>query len=261
MTDLINQIHCGDCVEVMKSIPDESIDLTVTSPPYDALRDYKGYSFDFEAIAKQLFRVTKPGGVVVWIVGDQTENFNKTLTSFRQGLSFQEIGFNMFDVMIYGKRNTPYPNRHKYINVYEFMFVLSKGKPKVFNPLKERVARERKKFERKTFRQKDGSLEKKIIRSSNEKFRSNIWFYSVGGGSTSDNIAFKHPAMFPEKLALDHILSWTNKGDLVLDPMCGSGTTCKMATEQRRDYIGIDIAEEYVEIAKLRLRKYRRRLI
>ena len=242
----------GDCVEFMSNMDEGVIDLTVTSPPYDNLRDYKGYSFDFESIAKQLYRVTKPGGIVVWVVGDKI-NGGRTLTSFRQGLFFQEIGFQMHDVMIYQKKNTPFMRSNAYTNCYEYMFVLSRGKPNTFNPLKVKTARYGP--EMLVHNKKSDGVNKKVLKElKKEKTRTNIWAYAVGyGGTTTDKIAFKHPAVFPEKLAEDHILSWTNPGDLVFDPMCGSGTTGKMALIHRRKFIGIDISEEYIAIAKERI--------
>ena len=127
----------ADCVTFMKGMDAGIVDLTVTSPPYDNLRHYEGYSFNFQDIAKQLYRVTKKGGIVVWVVGDKI-NSGRTLTSFRQGLFFQEIGFQMHDIMIYQKKNTPFMRSNAYTNCYEFMFVLSKGKPNIFNPLKNK---------------------------------------------------------------------------------------------------------------------------
>ena len=229
------------------------MDLTVTSPPYDNLRDYKGYSFNFEAIAKGLYRVTKRGGVVVWVVGDKVIKGSRTMTSFRQGLYFQEIGFQVHDVMIYQKKNTPFMRSNAYTNCYEFMFILSKGSPATFNPLKSATARSG--FELLTHNKLPDGVNKKNRRElKKEKTRTNIWQYAVGlGGTTTDKIAFQHPAVFPEKLAEDQILSWTNPGDLVFDPMCGSGTTCKLALLNDRSWIGVEIAKEYADVARKRI--------
>ncbi|MFZ2039024.1 MAG: site-specific DNA-methyltransferase [Minisyncoccia bacterium] len=239
----------------MKTMDENSIDLTVTSPPYDELRTYKGYSFDFENIAKQLFRVTKIGGVVVWVVGDKIKKGNKTLTSFKQALYFQQVGFNVHDVMIYRKKNTPFMRSNAYTNCFEFMYVLSKGSPKTFIPLKVKTVRHGK--EMLPHNKGADGVNKKILKELKlEKTMTNIWEYAVGfGGSTSDKLAFEHPAIFPEKLAEDHILSWTRENDLVFDPMCGSGTTCKMAKKNSRLYLGCDISEDYVNLAKRRLEK------
>ncbi len=242
----------GNCVDVMRTWNESSIQLTVTSPPYDGLRDYKGYDFPFEEIANELFRVTAEGGVLVWVVGDRI-NGGRSLTSFRQAIYFQEIGFSAHDIMIYQKKNTPFTRSNAYTNAYEMMFVLSKGKPATFNPLK--VPTQRHGFEMLTHNKlPDGINKKKLGELKKEKTRTNIWSYAVGlGGTTSDKIAFQHPAVFPEKLANDHIESWSSPGDLVLDPMCGSGTTGKMALLSGREFVGIDISPEYIEIARNRL--------
>lgn len=252
MVDL-NKIYCADCVDFMKEMDEGSVDLTVTSPPYDSLRNYKGYSFAFEDIAKGLFRVTKIGGIVVWVVGDKIKNGDRSLTSFRQALYFQEVGFNVHDVMIYKKRNTPFMRSNAYTNCYEFMFVFSKVKVNTFNRLVEKTVRQG--FEGMPFNKGADGVNRKVLKELKaEKTKNNIWEYAVGlGGTTSDREAFEHPAVFPEKLASDHIMSWTNEGDLVFDPMVGSGTTCKMALKHNRNYLGCDISQEYVNIANKRL--------
>ena len=244
MTQFKNKVIQGDCLEVMKQIPDKSIDMVLTSPPYDNLRDYKGYSFNFEGIAKELYRIIKDGGVVVWVVGDATIKGSETGTSFRQALYFKEIGFNLHDTMIYAKQN-PVPYHHnRYNPQFEFMFVFSKGKPKIFNPIQENT----KGFKTGKYRYPDGSLKianTPIIKET--KMLNNIWYYVVGGKGNN------HPASFPEKLAEDHILSWSNEGDIILDPMAGSGTTLKMAKKNNRNYVGIEIAPEYIDIINKRL--------
>ena len=252
MPQRVGRLIVGNCVDIMRNWPDDMVQLTVTSPPYDKLRDYKGYDFPFEDIADELFRVTAPGGVVVWVVGDRI-NGGRSLTSFRQAIYFQEIGFSAHDIMIYQKKNTPFMRSNAYTNAYEMMFVLSKGKPASFNPLK--IPTQRQGYEMLTHNKlPDGVNKKKLGELKKEKTRTNIWSYAVGlGGTTRDKIAFQHPAVFPEKLAEDHIQSWSNPGDLVLDPMCGSGTTGKMALMHGRDFIGIDISPEYIEIARQRL--------
>jgi DNA modification methylase len=245
------ELHHGDCLDVMKSMQSNSIDLTVTSPPYDNLRTYNGYTFDFEGIAQELYRVTKDGGVVVWIVGDETKNFSESLTSFKNALYFVSIGFNLLDTMIYFKENyaPAYPTLKRYANQFEYMFVLSKGKPKTFNPIQKPKARN--KEEKTAFRQRDGSLIRKTKKAGKEtKDASNVWSFHVAGNKIN------HPAVFPEQLAHDHILSWSNEGDTVFDPMMGSGTTGKMAKQLNRNFIGIEISEEYLKIAKERINGY-----
>lgn len=256
----INQIYTCECVEFMHSIESNFVDCVVTSPPYDGLRDYKGFVFDCHEVAKELLRIVMPGGVIVWVVGDAIKKGNRTLTSFKQALIFQEVGFKCHDVMIYKKKNTPFMRSNAYTNCYEYMFIFSKGTPKTFNPLKEPTVRHG--VELLVHNKKPDGINKKVRKELNsEKTKTNIWEYAVGlGGSSNDKIAFSHPAIFPEKLAYDHILSWTNKGDLVFDLMCGSGTTCKMAHILERNYLGCDISEEYVKIAKERLETTRDRL-
>ena len=248
MTLELNKIYCGDCLDLMREMPDKCVDLTVTSPPYDNLRDYKGYSFRFEETANELYRITKDGGVVVWVVNDATINGSETGTSFRQALFFKEIGFNLHDTMIYAKKNpTPY-HHNRYNPAFEFMFVFSNGKPAVFNPIKIHTGNKR----TGNYRYPDGSLRSANTQeSSGMKMLNNIFYYSVG----TDKEVKEHPAKFPEKLAEDHILSWSNPGDIVFDPFMGSGTTAKMALKNGRRFIGIDISQEYCDIAEKRLEK------
>ena len=257
----MNQIIHGDCVDVMATFPDDYIDLTVTSPPYDNLRDYNGYDFDFEGIAKQLYRVTKDGGVVVWVVGDATVKGSETGTSFRQALYFKDIGFNLHDTMIYRKTGTgACGSRSAYWQAFEYMFVFTKGKITTVNLLADRkntsvgVTSNFGRFD-KQGKQKDS---KKRV-NPEYSIRQNVWDIHPFASNLNDS-RFKHPARFPEQLANDHIISWSNEGDLILDPMCGSGTTCKMAIVNNRNYIGIDISEEYCEIARKRIAEHEQQL-
>lgn len=252
----INSIICGDCLEVMKDWPDGCIPLTVTSPPYDELRDYKGYKFDFEAIASELYRITMQGGIVVWVVGDQVVEGSETGTSFKQALFFKHIGFNIHDTMIY-RKNGALPDNVRYFQVFEYMFVFSKGRPKTINFIEDRKNRFTERWGKgRRVREKDGSLSPRDEWHGREYGRrNNIWKYNTGFGySTKEEVAFEHPATFPEQLAADHIVSWSNEGDIVLDPMCGSGTTPKQAKILARVPIGIDISPEYCKIAEERLR-------
>ena len=204
----INKIYWMECCKFMNNyLDDNSIDLVITSPPYDSLRDYNGYIFDYKSVAKSLFNIIKTGGVIVWIVGDKIINGNKTLTSFKQALYFQEIGFNVHDVMIYKKKNTPFMRSNAYTNCFEFMFIFSKGKPKTFNPIKIPTIRHG--YEKLVSNKKSDGINNKVLRElKSEKTKTNIWEYAVGlGGSTNDKIAFNHPAIFPEKLAIEHIIS------------------------------------------------------
>jgi len=249
----INKIYCESNLETMKRMPDNFVDLTVTSPPYDNLRDYKGYSFDFEAIAKELYRVTKQGGVVVWVVGDATINGSESGTSFKQALYFKEIGFNLHDTMIWYARKMV-QNNNRYEQAFEYMFVLSKGPLKTFNPIMIPKVYIDNRIEKCVHRNKDGKYKIGKVSQSELTVGINVWNTPTGGGiTTKDSVAFEHPAIFPERLAYDHIISWSNEGDLVYDPFMGSGTTAKAAIASGRNYIGSEISEEYCQIIKKRL--------
>jgi len=247
-----NQVIQGDCLQIMREMEDNLIDLTVTSPPYDNLRDYNGYSFDFEGIAKELHRITKDGGVVVWVVGDATVKGSETGTSFKQALYFKEIGFNLHDTMIYEKASLSFPETNRYYPAFEYMFIFSKGKPKTTNLIADRKNNYAGTKVNSHSREADGTFRKKpgcgnFIKEYGIRF--NIW--RIPNVSSKDRNG--HPAPFPEKLAEDHILSWSNEGDIVFDPMAGSGTTLKMAKKNNRNYIGIEISQEYIDIINKRL--------
>ena len=245
------KLFTGNNVEVLRrEVADNSVDLTVTSPPYDNLRKYNGFTWDFESVARELYRVTKPGGFVVWVVADATVNGSETGTSFRQALYFKECGFNLHDTMIYQKAGTGMAGSLKcYIQTFEYMFVFSRGPISTVNILRDRPNVRAGKVNRNRARRNvDGSW-KQQRETVNEDFgrRFNIWRYGHAGVNVG------HPAVFPEALAEDHILSWSNPGDTVLDPFLGSGTTGKMAAQLGRFFIGIDISPEYVELAEKRI--------
>lgn len=251
----INHIWQGDCLEYMKLLPNKCVDLVVTSPPYDDLRNYDGYSFDFESIANELFRILVNGGIIVWIVADSTKDGTESGTSFKQALYFKKLGLNLHDTMIYQKINYIPLTHKRYEQEFEYMFILSKGGPKTFNPLLKKNKLGGKKYNPNRPRDYDGNA---IRHNRSEELtfkeygqKGNIFGYVVGAGNEKTN----HPATFPEQLAADHIMSWSNKGDLVLDPMNGSGTTTKMAKQLGRKFIGIEISEKYCKIAEQRLRQ------
>jgi DNA modification methylase len=264
----LNKIYCGDCCTIMNNMDPNTIDLVVTSPPYDDMRDYKGFSFDMSALTRGLYRVIKPGGVVIWVVADKTEQGGESLTSFLHALAFKNAGFKI-RTMIYKKAGVNYPSKYFYDKQFEYMFLCFKGdtKTRVFNPIRDRQNKwaGHSNWGDITSRQKDGSLKLQKTKEANTYVipefgkRTDIWEYATGKGNTSrDKEAFEHPAPFPEKLAADHIISWTNTGDIVYDPMCGGGTSLKMAKLLGRNYIGSDISSEYCELAKKRLMKYER---
>ena len=255
----VNKIYNENCLFTMNRMPDNFIDLTVTSPPYDNLRTYNGYSFPFEDIAKELYRVTKVGGCVVWVVGDATVNGSETGTSFRQALYFMDCGFNLHDTMIYRRQGAfPMDASGRYWQDFEYMFILSKGKPKCFNPIKEKsVGKEGGSIHRrKLVENVQGDAKVNRVRSGTKSL-SNVWNLATGGTSTTeDKIAFKHPAIFPDKLSNQHIKTWSNEYDLIYDPFMGSGTTAKSSHLLNRNWIGSEISAEYVELANKRLQPY-----
>jgi len=264
----INKIYNEDCLITLSKVPKESIDLTVTSPPYDDLRtynnfvsgkktEYNGYSFDFENIANELYRTTKKGGVLVWIVGDGTEKGSETGTSFRQALYFKEIGFNIHDTMIYMKNNFSNPSSNRYHQIFEYMFVLSKGKPKTFNSIKDRknvYGGQVGSWGKNTSRQVDGTMverKKKIIEEYGQRY--NVWQFKTSKNGQEDEIAYQHPAIFPIQLVKDHIISWSNPEDLVYDPFMGSGTTAKASILLNRKFFGSEISKEYYDLSVKRI--------
>jgi site-specific DNA-methyltransferase (adenine-specific) len=261
--------YFGDNVEIMKGFDEGIVDLTVTSPPYDDLRTYdnqidKSWNQEtWENVLDELYRITKPGGIVVWVVGDAVIDGSESGTSFKQALYAKEIGFNIHDTMIYEKNGSSFPASKKstrYSQVFEYMFIFSKGKPKTANLLFDRKNRwaGSKNFGKTSSRGKDGE------RKSSDSFtvaeygaRFNIWKYNTGRGySTKDEIAYKHPAIFPEKLVEDHIITWSNEGDLVFDPFLGSGTTGKVAIQLNRKFIGTELNKEYFDIAETRMSQF-----
>ena len=259
----LNKIYNMDCLEGMKLLDDCSVDLTVTSPPYDNLRTYNGnieqWSFEkFQGIAKELYRITKDGGVVVWVVGDATINGSETGTSFKQALYFKEIGFNLHDTMIYEKNGMGAVGSNKcYLQNFEYMFVFVKNKIKTFNLIYDRENKEVGKIKTNANRNKyTADTGRKYREIETKKFgrRFNVWKYEQTSGH--DEFSKKHPAPFPEQLAQDHIISWSNEGDLVLDPFMGSGTTAKMALLNNRNFIGFELNPEYCKMAEKRIEPY-----
>ena len=268
----LDNIYCGECSAMMAKLPDDCIDLTATSPPYDlvdydnsgnlvthpknGLRTYNGYTWDFASVAHQLYRVTKPGGVVVWVVGDATVNGSETGTSFRQALGFMEVGFKLHDTMIYHKINPAPQLKHqqRYTQSFEYMFVFSKGMP-ICNYISENTSTVR--SSRQFYGTRDENGERAKSRygyRQTSKILQNVWSYNVGNSLYKNNdIESDHPAIFPEALARDHIISWSNPGDVVLDPFMGSGTTAKAAKQLGRHYLGFEISQEYVNLANKRL--------
>jgi DNA modification methylase len=253
-SDNLVTVYHGDNCDVMGTMPRECVDLVVTSPPYDDLRTYGGHSWDFYGVAWQLKRVLKPGGVIVWVVADATVDGSETGSSMEQALHFKRLGLNLHDTMIY-HRQAANPSNNRYWQNWEYTFILSSGKPKTTNLLRDRKNNYRRSgsvFPRDANGERTGPY-KSSIALEEFGYRENIWSYLAGGGHCGDGISHKHPAIFPEALARDHILSWSNPGDVVLDPFAGSGTTLKMAKETGRRSIGIEVNADYCEIIRQRV--------
>ena len=245
----INKNYNESNLETMGKMPDCFVDLVVTSPPYDGLRTYNGYSFPFEEIAKELYRITKDGGVVVWIVGDATKNGSESLTSFKQALYFKEIGFNVHDTMIWYKPNAmPNVDKSRYCQSFEYMFVFSKGKPKTTNLRTIPTKNAGKVIKRKTLQTQNCNKANRVDKTNDKRIDFNVYTLNVGGKKEAE-----HPAIFPEQLVNDHIITWSNENDLIYDCFMGSGTTAKMAILNNRNWIGSEISKEYCEIAEKRI--------
>lgn len=253
-----NKIYQGDCVEVMKTFPSKSIDLIVTSPPYDDLRKYGGvgskWNFEvFKACANEMYRIIKDGGVIVWNVNDRVIKGSRTGTPFKQVLYFMELGLNLNDTMIWVKTNPmPTVKQPRYAPCFEYMFVFSKGTPKTFNPIMRRCKCSGKVYDStcKNMGGENGRIHK-TFNINKETVDNNVWEFAVAQNKTG------HPAVFPYELPYRHIKSWANEGDIVLDPFIGSGTTALAAIDLKRQYIGIEINAEYVDIANKQIENYK----
>ena len=257
-----NQIYLEDNLETLSKMSDDYYDMVITSPPYDEIRKYNGFSFDIDRLAPELYRTTKKGGVVVWVVNDQVIKGSESGTSFRQALKFIDAGFLLHDTMIYEKNSSSYPSSvksNRYTQIFEYMFVFSKGKPKTSNLICDKPNKWAGHTNWGKNTKRIGENEQ-LVEVGNIKPvpdfspRNNIWRYVNGGGFASkDKIAHKHPAIFPEELVRDHLMTWTKEGDLVYDPFIGSGTVAKMCILLGRDYIGSEISQEYVDICNERI--------
>ena len=264
-----NQIYNQNCIEGMNAMNAESVDLCITSPPYDDLRTYNDSSkWDFNVfqdVAQALTRVLKPGGVIMWNVGDSTINGSETGSSFRQALYFMEsCGLKLHDTMIYEKTGSAYcsgPKSVRYTQIFEYCFILSKGKPKTINLIQDKPNKWAgiTSWGNAKTRKKDGDMHDPGRKSNPIRefgVRTNIWrIKNSGGFGQSSKESYKHPATMPEELAQDHIITWSNPGDLVIDPFMGSGTTAAMAIQTERNYIGFEIDDEYYKLCQSRLTK------
>lgn len=247
----LDKIHCGDNCDLMAMMPRESVDLVVTSPPYDDLRTYGGHSWDFFGVAWHLKRLLKPGGVIVWVVADATKDGSETGSSLEQALHFKRLGLNLHDTMIYASDKPPLTHS-RYEQAWEYAFVLSAGKPKTFNPLKRKTLHGGSTRSSTFMHSADSDYKPANTPGSvaQETMRQNIWWYATGNEKNG------HPAPFPLQFAKDHVSTWSNPGDVVLDPFSGSGTTAKAAKELGRRFIGLEVNPDYCEIAEQRLAQH-----
>jgi len=252
-----DQVYNENCLDTLARLPAGTIDLTVTSPPYDNLRHYNGYNWNVGKVIRELYRTTKDGGIVVWVVADQVRDNSESGSSMRQALLFQEYDWNILDTMIWVKNALPLSSLNAYYQSFEFMFVFCKGRPRVFTPIKDVKTKERKPARLKVKKMASGYQNKYWVATHDKIKRGNVWFYPVGTASASDKCAFDHPAIFPGALAYDHIISWSNPGDLVYDPFAGSGTTLKQALLADRHYLGSEISADYCAIIDKRLQEYK----
>lgn len=261
----MNMIYNEDCLETMKRLPSGSIDLVLTSPPYDNMRQYggdktyhqrlneTGYSFQFEEIANELYRILKPGGIIMWNIQDQIIKGSKTGNSMRQALYFMEIGLNLHDHLIWQKTGTPFPSQYRYRNVWENMFIFSKGKPNTFNPIMKKNKTGGRVWDRRRERNHEGLIEEtdRVIKINEYGIDDNVWLIPNGYANAKHFKGMEtHPAIFPDEIARRHIITWTNEGDIVYDPFLGSATTTKIAKELNRQWIGSEIHTPYFEVCK-----------
>jgi site-specific DNA-methyltransferase (adenine-specific) len=256
--------HQGDCLEVLATLPEESVQTCVTSPPYDNLRTYQGFEWDFENTARELYRVMCKGGVAAWNVGDSVVDGSETLTSAKQKIFFvEQCGFRLHDTMIYEKCNFSHPEKTRYHQVFEYVFILSKGAPRCFNPICDKpnsTAGAVGNFGVNTFTERDGSKSERTKKLKAEfGMRGNVWKGKTAGQETVC-AELLHPAQMPEWLARDLVKSWSNEGDLVLDPFSGSGTTLAVAKSLGRKALGIELSAKYCELARRRVEAITARL-
>lgn len=249
----LNYIDNCDNIVGLRGLPDGCVDLTVTSPPYDNLRNYNGFSWDAEGVITELYRVTKQGGVVVWVVNDATVNGSETGSSFKQALYFKECGFNLHDTMIWRKTSAAYPDKVRYYAQFEYMFIFTKGRPKTVHLIEDRPNKHAHTKIKSTERERDGtvhvssgSIKGRLVKDIGVRF--NVWEVAEEKANRTG-----HPAVFPVSLVCDHISSWSNPGDVVLDPFMGSGTTAVACIKTGRNYIGFEIDAGYCEIANHRI--------
>jgi len=252
-------LYLGDCLEILPTLP--KVDAVITSPPYDNLREYGGHAWDFEGIALALSKGLEDGGVIVWVVGDSVIDGSESGTSFTQALYFKSLGLRLHDTMIYWKNCFQFPDKSRYSQVFEYMFILSNGTPKTTNIFRVPTVKENRIVSKaSSYRKADGLVvPMKYETGKDERNAENVWIYEVGyGKSAVDKDAYDHPAIFPERLAIDHARSWTKDNETILDPFMGSGTTGVACMNLGRKFIGVEIEPKYFAIACERIENAQR---
>lgn len=246
-------IYNDDCRNQLRYI---AADLCVTSPPYDSLRDYEGIEWDHKVFMQIARRLRQSVSNIVWIVGDASIDGGESGSSFKQALYFIKLGYKLHDTMIWQKRGFSMPSHTRYHQIFEYMFVFRRGEIP-FSPIKDvkNITGGKTTLGKNTFRMKNGEMTERARRPAAEwGMRNNIWKTNTTGQEQPCK-TLEHPATFPYKLAHDHIVSWSNQGDMIVDPFMGSGTTLRAAKDLRRTAIGIEISEKYCEIAARKMQQ------
>lgn len=257
--DWVDKVHCMECVEGMEMLPDDCVDLVVTSPPYDAVRKYNGFAFDLHQTGAQIHRVLKDGGIAAMVIQDQTKDFGKSLTSFRTIIDWcDSFGFKLFECVIYRKNGSEGAWwKHRFRVDHEYIPLFLKGdRPAYFDkqPLRVPSKHGGKVMSGSGNRRTDGATNGTVRREINAtKCRGTIWNYLMAGDKNP--LKRKHPAVFPDAIPSDLIQCFCPPGGIVLDPFIGSGSTAVQALKHERHFIGFDISQEYCDLCNQRLEK------
>ena len=255
---MYNSIVLGDCVEGMRSLPPDLVPCTVASPPYGALRHYHGnHQFDFEAAAAELWRITRPGGVVCWVVREEVVDGSESGEASEQRLFFRDLGFRLHQTIVMERYGSRARSPGRYGESLEYAFILAKGKPATVRLLRDRRNKTAGKLVTATHRYPDGSYRVQRYEVDEWGYRKAVWYFAQGMHVATDPVARLHQAPMPEAMAEDLILSYSREGDLIFDPFAGVATTAKMALLNHRNYFGYEINAIYHARGEERLRAAR----
>lgn len=254
---VMGHLSIADAIEHASTLASDSVDLVLFSPPYDGVRDYRGnWTLDLPALGSELLRVVKDGGFAVMVIADGTKNQRKSMTTFRTAVAWEDAGWSLFESVIYSRDGRPgawWATRFRVDHEHILMFYKGKRPRPVTHHDGLRVPSKHagKKWTG-TQRLTDGTLVKTSATVAADKCRGTIWHYATSN-SEGNRTKAKHPATFPDALARDVILALSAPGDVVYDPMMGSGTSVVIAAQEGRRWLGNDFFAEYVEIAQQRL--------